>query len=92
MMGQKYFVLTSVKDIIDIAKIVEKDRAVAGTNMNQTSSRSHAVLTLTLWRLQDGNVYKNHVKFVDLCGSERLSKNEIAGAMPSDSSQVIKIK
>ena len=51
MMGQKYFVLTSVKDIIDIAKIVEKDRAVAGTNMNQTSSRSHAVLTLTLWRL-----------------------------------------
>ena len=74
---------TSVKTAEDVLKLLDgggKLRAVAATNMNAQSSRSHAILTL---------VVKNHrvastelvsqVNLVDLAGSERAASTGAEG-------------
>ena len=54
-------------------------RVVGGTAMNDQSSRSHAILTVTLERKQDENVTKSKFHLVDLAGSERQSKTKAEG-------------
>jgi hypothetical protein len=48
-------------------------RVSASTKLNNRSSRSHAVLTITLQQkfLEDGKILKSKVHLVDLAGSER---------------------
>ncbi|KAI8033613.1 chromosome-associated kinesin KIF4 [Drosophila gunungcola] len=57
-------------------------RAVAATAMNETSSRSHAIFTLTLEATKlDGkqSVTTSRFNLVDLAGSERCSKTLASG-------------
>ncbi|XP_016982399.1 chromosome-associated kinesin KIF4A [Drosophila rhopaloa] len=57
-------------------------RAVAATAMNETSSRSHAIFTLTLVATKlDGkqSVTTSRFNLVDLAGSERCSKTLASG-------------
>ncbi|XP_078042937.1 osmotic avoidance abnormal protein 3 isoform X1 [Augochlora pura] len=79
----------TVKDAEECARLVEqgdKRRALAATKMNAASSRSHAVLTLSLETLaiNDGNQTENTVKrgrlhLVDLAGSERQTRTGASG-------------
>lgn len=66
-----------------------RNRATAATGMNESSSRSHAILTLTLKQtifkdvenndlLPDEEIISN-IKLVDLAGSERLLKTKVFG-------------
>ena len=47
--------------------------------MNDQSSRSHAILTITLERKRDENVICSKFHLVDLAGSERQSKTKAEG-------------
>ena len=51
-------------------------RAVGGTAMNEQSSRSHAVFTLTLEQTRAKNSKKSKFHLVDLAGTERQDKTQ----------------
>ncbi|XP_031834045.1 osmotic avoidance abnormal protein 3 isoform X2 [Nomia melanderi] len=80
---------TTVKDAQECARLVEQGdrrRALAATKMNAASSRSHAVLTLSLETLaiNDDSKTENAVKrgrlhLVDLAGSERQARTGATG-------------
>ena len=56
------------------------NRSVASTNMNQDSSRSHAVFTLKLeMKKPDGSLRKSKLMMVDLAGSEKVRKTNATG-------------
>jgi Kinesin motor domain len=67
-----------VKSAQEAAQVLHEgtsNRTTAATLMNLTSSRSHAVFTVTLTR----NGANNKLTFVDLAGSERLKKTGAEG-------------
>ena len=69
------------------------NRHVRATNMNDTSSRSHSIFTVTIESSQIGADGKSHIKvgklnIVDLAGSERLDKT---GAQGEGAKEGIKI-
>ncbi|KAF2425691.1 kinesin, partial [Tothia fuscella] len=77
-----------VKSYADIEKhmaVGDKNRTVAETKMNQSSSRSHAVFTITLKQIEhctgsDETIERTaRMRLVDLAGSERASKTEAKG-------------
>lgn len=57
------------------------NRAVGTTDMNEHSSRSHCLVRVTVLATQpDGETTKAKVYFIDLAGSERLSKSHAEGS------------
>lgn len=69
------------KDILDTIEKSTSHRATASTVMNDTSSRSHAVLTIILSQTMiDGTVKVSKLNMVDLAGSEDVGKSEVTGA------------
>ncbi|XP_069730759.1 kinesin-like protein KIF1B isoform X8 [Phaenicophaeus curvirostris] len=72
--------VTSYTDIADLMDAGNKARTVAATNMNETSSRSHAVFTIVFTQ-------KKHDTETDLC-TEKVSKIslvDLAGSERADS-------
>jgi hypothetical protein len=67
--------LTTFSDIIAAARIVETKRALAETKMNAASSRSHAMMRITLYKKDGDKTRVSFFQFIDLAGSERLGKN-----------------
>jgi hypothetical protein len=73
------------EDIERLMKIGDTNRTVASTKMNDTSSRSHAVFTLTLKQIQhdlssDSTIERlARMRLVDLAGSERAGRTEATG-------------
>merc|ERR1719487_1995852 len=62
----------------------QKNRSVASTLMNNESSRSHSIFTITIETAETGADGKEHVRvgklnMVDLAGSERQSKTGASG-------------
>jgi FtsZ-binding cell division protein ZapB len=77
-----------VKSFGDIQRLMhmgDLNRTVAATKMNDTSSRSHAVFTLTLKQIQhdiatDSTIERTaRMRLVDLAGSERAGRTEATG-------------
>uniref|UniRef100_UPI00358F0366 kinesin-like protein KIF1A isoform X2 n=1 Tax=Myxine glutinosa TaxID=7769 RepID=UPI00358F0366 len=77
--------VTSYKDIAELMDSGNKSRTVAATNMNETSSRSHAVFTIVLTQRRhdpktDMTTEKvSKVSLVDLAGSERADSTGAKG-------------
>jgi len=75
----------SYEDIERIMKVGDMNRTTASTKMNDTSSRSHAVFTLTLKQIQhdldsDSTIERlARMRLVDLAGSERAGRTEATG-------------
>ena len=76
----------SVTDVMATINLLEKGslvRAVAVTDMNKHSSRSHAIFTITLQqnRGTENNLIRSKSKFhlVDLAGPEKQSKTKSEG-------------
>jgi len=61
-------------DIIEAARTFESVRAVSETRCNSTSSRSHAMVDLTLYKKEGDKIRKTFIRFIDLAGSERQKK------------------
>ena len=68
----------SVKDLLKIQKYGGKHRKTRATNMNEDSSRSHSILTLSIESLTEiegsQHVRQARLNLVDLAGSERVAK------------------
>lgn len=78
-----------VKDFNDIEHLMDegnKARTVAATNMNETSSRSHAVFTLVVTQKKKDEETKleaekvSRISLVDLAGSERANSTGATGS------------
>ncbi|KAI9295308.1 kinesin-domain-containing protein [Neoconidiobolus thromboides FSU 785] len=78
-------VVKSYKDIEDLMDEGNKARTVASTNMNATSSRSHAVFTIILTQArfdpdaQMATEKVSRISLVDLAGSERANSTGASG-------------
>lgn len=79
---------SAVKSYEDVERLMEmgdRNRTTASTKMNDTSSRSHAVFTLTLRQIQhdiatDSTIERTaRMRLVDLAGSERAIRTEATG-------------
>ncbi|XP_065426493.1 kinesin-like protein KIF1C isoform X2 [Chrysemys picta bellii] len=77
--------VTSFADIADLMDCGNKARTVAATNMNESSSRSHAVFTIVFAQrrhdeLTDLDTEKvSKISLVDLAGSERAESSGAKG-------------
>ncbi|KAM9703667.1 kinesin-like protein KIF13B isoform 2-T3 [Menidia menidia] len=94
--GLSHLAVSSYKDIESLMSEGNKSRTVAATNMNEESSRSHAVfniiLTHTLMDLQSGTSGEkvSKLSLVDLAGSERAAKTGSAGERLKEGSNINK--
>ncbi|MCJ1408952.1 kinesin-like protein Klp8 [Ptychographa xylographoides] len=87
-------VVRSFKEIESLMDEGNKARTVAATNMNETSSRSHAVFTLTLTQkrhdvetsMDTEKVAK--ISLVDLAGSERATSTGATGARLKEGAEI----
>ncbi|XP_034935444.1 kinesin-like protein KIF3A [Chelonus insularis] len=78
------YVVNNADDLDRIMTLGNKNRVVGATAMNVSSSRSHAIFTITVESSQLGEDGEQHVKMgklhlVDLAGSERQSKTKATG-------------
>ncbi|XP_061667617.1 kinesin-like protein KIF13B isoform X3 [Syngnathoides biaculeatus] len=94
--GLSRLAVASYKDIESLMSEGNKSRTVAATNMNEESSRSHAVfniiLTHFLTDLQSGTSGEkvSKLSLVDLAGSERAAKTGTAGERLKEGSNINK--
>ncbi|CAM4687115.1 unnamed protein product [Leuciscus chuanchicus] len=92
--GLSRLAVTSYKDIESLMSEGNKSRTVAATNMNEESSRSHAVfniiLTHTLRDLKTGTSGEkvSKLSLVDLAGSERADKTGAGGERLKEGSNI----
>ncbi|KAJ7341408.1 hypothetical protein JRQ81_005469 [Phrynocephalus forsythii] len=82
------FVTKNVKEIEHVLNLGNQARAVGATNLNEHSSRSHAIFAITVECSESGPDGQDHIRvgklnLVDLAGSERQSK-AAAGAAPGE--------
>ena len=56
-----------------------RNRATGATEMNATSSRSHAIFTLAMQLRRNGKTFTPKLHFVDLAGSERAKRTGASG-------------
>jgi len=84
----------SYRDVERLMKIGDQNRTTAYTKMNDTSSRSHAVFTLTLKQIQhdvatDSTIERlARMRLVDLAGSERANRTEATGQRLREGSNI----
>ncbi|XP_072263330.1 kinesin-like protein KIF13B [Pyxicephalus adspersus] len=94
--GLSKLAVSSYKDIESLMSEGNKSRTVAATNMNEESSRSHAVfniiLTHTITDVQSGTSGEkvSKLSLVDLAGSERATKTGAAGERLKEGSNINK--
>ncbi|GAM90654.1 hypothetical protein ANO11243_086990 [Dothideomycetidae sp. 11243] len=86
-----------VKSYAEVERLMntgDQNRTVASTKMNDTSSRSHAVFTLTLKQIQhditsDSTIERlARMRLVDLAGSERANRTEATGQRLREGSNI----
>ncbi len=87
-------VVSSFSEIENLMDEGNKARTVAATNMNETSSRSHAVFTLTLTQKRFDVETKMamekvaKISLVDLAGSERATSTGATGARLKEGAEI----
>ncbi len=85
------FVCVCVCVCILYAQLGKKNRSVGATQMNQDSSRSHSIFTITIEMTEkydakgakggDSHIRVGKLNLVDLAGSERQSKTGATGEL-----------
>ncbi|XP_041444665.1 kinesin-like protein KIF3A isoform X3 [Xenopus laevis] len=87
------YVVNNADDMDRIMTLGHKNRSVGATNMNEHSSRSHAIFTITVECSEkgaDGNIHVRMGKLhlVDLAGSERQSKTGATGQRLKEATKI----
>ena len=69
------------EEMYEVFKEGSNNRTVSATNMNKGSSRSHSLFVVTLFQRNTitGSSKTGRIYFVDLAGSEKMSKTGIEG-------------
>ncbi|MBN3275945.1 KIF3B protein, partial [Polyodon spathula] len=87
------FVTKSVKEIEHVMNVGNQNRSVGATNMNEHSSRSHAIFLITIECSELGLDGENHIRvgklnLVDLAGSERQTKTGAQGERLKEATKI----
>ncbi|GAA6093065.1 kinesin-like protein KIF3A [Tachysurus ichikawai] len=87
------YVVKNADDMDRIMTLGHKNRSVGATNMNEHSSRSHAIFTITIECSEkgvDGNqhVHMGKLHLVDLAGSERQGKTGATGQRLKEATKI----
>ncbi|KAI1890280.1 hypothetical protein AGOR_G00152120 [Albula goreensis] len=87
------FVTKSVTEIEHVMSVGNQNRSVGATNMNEHSSRSHAIFVITVECSELGPDGQNHIRvgklnLVDLAGSERQSKTGAQGERLKEATKI----
>ncbi|KAM4612456.1 kinesin-like protein KIF3B [Discoglossus pictus] len=87
------FVTKSVKEIEHVMSVGNQNRSVGSTNMNEHSSRSHAIFMITIECSEIGLDGENHIRvgklnLVDLAGSERQTKTGAQGERLKEATKI----
>uniref|UniRef100_A0A673HCN5 Kinesin-like protein n=1 Tax=Sinocyclocheilus rhinocerous TaxID=307959 RepID=A0A673HCN5_9TELE len=87
------FVTKNVKEIEHVMNVGNQTRSVGFTNMNEHSSRSHAIFIITVECSQLGPDGQNHIRvgklnLVDLAGSERQTKTGVQGERLKEATKI----
>uniref|UniRef100_A0AAQ6A174 Kinesin-like protein n=1 Tax=Amphiprion ocellaris TaxID=80972 RepID=A0AAQ6A174_AMPOC len=87
------YVVNNADDMDRIMTLGHKNRSVGATNMNEHSSRSHAIFTITIECSEkgvDGNqhVLMGKLHLVDLAGSERQGKTGATGQRLKEATKI----
>ncbi|XP_059204648.1 kinesin-like protein KIFC3 isoform X2 [Centropristis striata] len=80
--GLTEFTVQSPEDINRVFELGHMNRATACTNLNEHSSRSHALLIISVsgFNSATGNRTQGRLNLVDLAGSERIGKSGAEGS------------
>ncbi|KAF2116415.1 P-loop containing nucleoside triphosphate hydrolase protein [Lophiotrema nucula] len=84
--------VSSVMEVYEVMRRGGTARAVAATNMNQESSRSHSifVVTITQKNLETGSQKSGQLYLVDLAGSEKVGKTGASGQTLEEAKKINK--
>ncbi|KAL2817491.1 P-loop containing nucleoside triphosphate hydrolase protein [Aspergillus cavernicola] len=84
--------VSSVQEVYEVMRRGGAARAVAATNMNQESSRSHSifVVTITQKNLETGSAKSGQLFLVDLAGSEKVGKTGASGQTLEEAKKINK--
>ncbi|XP_077569060.1 kinesin-like protein KIF3B [Stigmatopora nigra] len=87
------FVTKSVREIENVMNVGNQNRSVGSTNMNEHSSRSHAIFVITVECSEVGVDGENHIRvgklnLVDLAGSERQTKTGAQGERLKEATKI----
>ncbi|KAF2749992.1 kinesin-domain-containing protein [Sporormia fimetaria CBS 119925] len=84
--------VSSVDEVYEVMRRGGNARAVAATNMNQESSRSHSifVITITQKNLETGSMKSGQLFLVDLAGSEKVGKTGASGQTLEEAKKINK--
>lgn len=82
--GLSTYLCSNFKEIAELMTKGNKNRSVGSTNMNEHSSRSHAIFQITVETSEQWDEDGEHIKvgklnLVDLAGSEKVSKTGAEG-------------
>jgi len=79
--GQIEFILEKDSDLLHVFRAISV-RNTKATMLNDSSSRSHCIIWLTLWKYEKNlkKVYVSRLQFCDLAGSERMKQAHQDGA------------
>ncbi|XP_019122068.1 kinesin-like protein KIF3C isoform X1 [Larimichthys crocea] len=86
-------VCKSIKEIEEVMNMGNQARAVGATDMNEHSSRSHALFLITVECSQPGPDGRKHIRvgrlnLVDLAGSERQAKTGVQGERLKEAAKI----
>lgn len=87
------FVTKCVQEIEHVMNVGNQNRSVGSTNMNEHSSRSHAIFVITVECSELGVDGENHIRvgklnLVDLAGSERQTKTGAQGERLKEATKI----
>lgn len=84
--------VSSVQEVYEVMRRGDAARAVAATNMNQESSRSHSifVVTITQKNVETGSMKSGQLFLVDLAGSEKVGKTGASGQTLEEAKKINK--
>ncbi|XP_045175367.2 kinesin-II 95 kDa subunit-like [Mercenaria mercenaria] len=87
------FVTKSVREIEHVMNVGNQNRSVGATDMNEHSSRSHAIFIITIECSEMGEDEENHIRvgrlnLVDLAGSERQEKTKSEGQRLKEATKI----
>lgn len=90
--GLHEFYVANVDEVYQVLERGSQSRAVAATNMNQESSRSHSifVIEVTQKNTESGSARSGRLFLVDLAGSEKVGKTGASGQTLEEAKKINK--
>ncbi|KAK9235877.1 P-loop containing nucleoside triphosphate hydrolase protein [Lipomyces kononenkoae] len=90
--GLSEIYVASVEEVYDVMRRGANARAIASTNMNQESSRSHSIFALVVSQknVDTGSSKSGQLFLVDLAGSEKVGKTGASGLVLEEAKKINK--